>query len=101
MKKPIVYEREYDECVVDGHLDVPELAPVRYVGGYAHHWGGKYAHEFHTIEYQLARFSHCPENKKGCESVWWGFEIGGSISPVAIYKCKHGTYSYGIVSSNS
>ncbi len=100
MKTPITYERKFEECVEDGRLFVPELAPIRYVGGYAHHWGGKYGHEFHTIEYRLAKFTYCAEDKKTCESEWFGFEVGGSVSPKAIYKCKHGIYSFGIVSAN-
>jgi hypothetical protein len=98
-KEVKIYERVFEECVMDGHLVVPELEQ-RYVHGYSLNFKGKYGEEVHEVEYQIAKFNDCVDEVEGCESEWVGFKIGGAVSPVAIYKCKHGENSNGLVVSH-
>ncbi len=99
-KSPITYLRAFEDCIIDGYLVAKELKGIHYVAGYAHHWAGKYTEEFHTIEYRITEYQDCTGGKQGCKAKWVGFEIGGSVSPQAIYECNHGRHTFGLVSKN-
>lgn len=93
-RQEIEYLRSFDEATMDGALSVPEL-PEEYVAGYGSYWKDHHiaVHE----ETRLTPTRPCPEEKQRCEAPFIGFAIGGAVSPRALYQCKHGQYSFGLV----
>lgn len=92
-KQPKLYIRSWEKCTEDEILKVPELES-EYVEGYENYVKGN---RYFSVEHRLTKTSCCSEYVKNCRSNWYGFEIGGAVSPKAVYKCEHGIHSFGLV----